>query len=58
MNDDLLGTCNADSQIKVKTSMLRTDLCDYSDTCIFLNWTIAITGVGNDNAATRLDERN
>ena len=31
INVDLHGTYNTNSQIKFKTSMLRTRLCDYSD---------------------------
>ena len=32
INDDARGTYNINSQIKSKTSMLRSSLCDYSDT--------------------------
>ena len=49
--------CNTNSQIKFKTSMLRTRLCDYSDAYIFISGTLAITGAGNDDAVRRLDER-
>ena len=31
INDDSRGTRNTNSQIKFKTSMLRSSLCDYSD---------------------------
>ena len=31
INVDLHGTYNTNSQIKFKTSVLRTRLCDYSD---------------------------
>ena len=58
INDDSRGTCNTNSQIKFKTSMLRTSLCDYSDGYILVSGTIIITGEGNDDAARRLDERN
>ena len=30
INDDSCGTDNTNSQIKCKTSVLRTSLCDYS----------------------------
>ena len=33
INDEACGTCNANSQIKLKTSMLKSSLFDYSDTC-------------------------
>ena len=31
INDDPCGTYNTNSQIKFKTSMLKSSLCDYSD---------------------------
>ena len=36
VNDESRGTYNVNSQIKFKTSMLRSSLCDYSDTYIIL----------------------
>ena len=42
---------NTNSQIKFKTSMLRSILCDYSDTYILASVTIRITGAGADEAA-------
>ena len=38
--DDPSGTYNKDSQIKFKTSMLKSSLCDYSDTYILVKKTI------------------
>ena len=38
--------------------MLRSVLCDYSDTYILVSGTITITGAENNDAARRLDERN
>ena len=35
-------------QIKFKTSMLRSDLCDYSDAYIVVKGTITITDPNND----------
>ena len=29
---------NTSNQIKLKTSMVRSDLCDYSDFYIIVNW--------------------
>ena len=37
-------TYNTNSQIKFKTSMLWSSLCDYSDAYIFLSGSITITG--------------
>ena len=58
INDDSRGTSNTNSQIKFKTSMLRSGLCDYSDACILVSGTITITGARSDDAEKRLDERN
>ena len=58
INYDLRGTYNTNSQIKFKTSMLRTSLCDYNDAYILVNGTITITAAGDNDAARRLDERN
>ena len=58
INDGSRGTNNTNSQIKFKTSMLRSCLCDYSDTYILVSGTITITGAGSDDAEKRLDERN
>ena len=34
INDELRGTYNVNSQIKFKTAMLKSSLCDYSDAYI------------------------
>ena len=34
INDESRGTYNTNSQIRFKTSMLRSSLCDYSDAYI------------------------
>ena len=43
--DDSSGTCNTNSQIKIKTSMLRSILCDSNHTYILLKGTITIEPV-------------
>ena len=56
INDDSRGKyTNAD--VKFKTTMLKSDLCDYADAYIFVKGTITITGAGDDDAARQLDER-
>ena len=57
INDESRGTYNVNSQIKFKTTMLKSSLCDYSDACILVKGTITITGAGNDAAARQADER-
>ena len=44
--------------IKSKTTVLRSSLCDYSDIYILVKVKITMTGEGDNDAAKRLDERN
>ena len=39
INDDARGTYSTNGQIKFKTSMLKSRLCDYSDTYILVHGT-------------------
>ena len=57
INDESKGAYTGNS-IKFKTTILRSNLCDYADAYILVKGTITITGAGNDDAAKRLDERN
>ena len=54
INDESCGTYNANRQIKFKTSMLRTSLCDYSDVCILASTTITVP---NTRIAVNPDNR-
>ena len=55
-NDDSRGTySNAD--IRFKSTMLKSNLCDYDDAHILVKGTITITKAGDD-AVKNLDERN
>ena len=56
INDDSRGTYTSKS-IRFKTTMLRSNLCDYADAYILVKGTITITGVGDNVAARRADER-
>ena len=58
INDDSRGVYNTNSQIRFKTSMVRSSLYDYSYAYILVSGTITITAAGADDAAKRLDERN
>ena len=42
INDELRDTCNVNSQIKFKTTMLKSSLCDYSDAYILVKGTISV----------------
>ena len=43
MNDDSRRTYNTNSQVKFKTSMLRSSLCDYRDAYILVSGNTTIT---------------
>ena len=57
INDESRGIYNVNSQIKFKTTMLKSSLCDYSDAYILVKGTIKITGAGADAAARQAYER-
>ena len=52
INDDARGMYNTSSQIKFKTTMLKSHLCDYSYAYILVKGTITFAGKGIDAAAT------
>ena len=54
VNDESRGTCSVNNQIKFKTTMLRSSLCDYSDVYILVKGTIAV----NNTAAASADVNN
>ena len=56
INDKSRGTYTS-NDIKFKTTMLRSNLCDYADAYILVNGRITITGAENDDATRRADER-
>ena len=57
-NDELWGTYKDNNQIKFKTSLFRSNLCDCSNAYIFISGTITNKGEGVDDAAKRTDEKN
>ena len=56
INDDSRGRYT-DEDIKFKTTMLKSNLCDYADAYVFVKGTITIIGDGDDNAVRPADER-
>ena len=58
INDQSRGDYNTNSEIRFKATMLKSSLCDYSDTYILLTGRITITGTGYGAAARQTDERN
>ena len=51
INDESRGTYNVNSQIKFKTTMLKSSLCDYSDTYILVKGTITVNNTAAADAA-------
>ena len=58
INDDSRGTCNTNSEIKLKTTMLKSSLCDYSDAYTLASGTVTIVRVGEGDAAIVADRNN
>ena len=48
VNDLLSGQYSVKKNIRLKTSMLRSNLCDYSDAYIVVKWTITVEGDDDD----------
>ena len=57
MNDESKESYGTGSDIKFKTIMLISNLCDYADAYVLVKGTITITGAGADAAARQADER-
>ena len=58
INDDARGTYSTNSQIKFKTSLLRSRLCDYSDAYTLVGGTIIFVEAGANTATITLDRNN
>ena len=52
INDESRGAYNVNSQIKFKTIMLKSSLCDYSDAYILVKRTIVVKGTIAAQGAT------
>ena len=57
INNESRGTYNVNSQIKFKTAMLKSSLCDYSDAYILVKGKITVTGRGAEANSRDTDER-
>ena len=51
INDEARGTYSLNKQIKFKTSMLRSNLCDYSDAYILAKGNITVNNTADAGAA-------
>ena len=56
INDESRGNY-ANSDIRCKTTMLRSNLCDYADSYILVKGTITITGEADNAGERQADER-
>ena len=57
--NSLLDTYNENKSIRFKASILRSNLCDYSDAYILVKGTITVTAPGANNGANNIrDKRN
>ena len=57
INDQSRGVYNVNCDVRFKTTVLKSSLCDYSDAYILVKGRIKITGAGADAAARQADER-
>ena len=53
INDESKESYGNGSDVKFKTTILRSNLCDYSDAYILVKGMITIAGAGNDDAANK-----
>ena len=58
INDESKRIIQSGSDMNFKTTMLRSNLCDYANAYILVKGTITITGAGDNDATKRLDQRN
>ena len=58
INDESKESFGTSSDMKFRTAMLRSSLCNYADAYILVKETITITGEGDTAAVKRLDKRN
>ena len=57
INDEARGAYSPNKQIKFKTSMLRSSLCDYSDAYILVKGNITVNNTAADGAAANNDDK-
>ena len=58
INDESRGAYNVTSQIKFKTTMLKSSLCDYSDAYILVKGTISVNNTAAQGAAANKNNKN
>ena len=58
INDESRGTYKVNSQIKFKTTMLKSSLCDYSDAYILVKENITVNNTGTAAAPNNRNKSN
>ena len=51
INDDIRGAYSPNKQIRFKTAMVRSNLCDFSDAYILVKGNITVNNTADDSAA-------
>ena len=57
INDVSNGVCNTGSPVKLRTLMLRSSLCDYSDAYILVKGTITVSNTGTTTAPNNRNKK-
>ena len=57
INDESRGAYNVNSQIKFKTTMLKSSFCDYGDAYILVKGTISVNNIAAAGAAANKNDR-
>ena len=57
INDESRGAYNVNSQIKFKTTMLKSSLCDYSDAYILVKRTISVNNTAAAGAVVNNNDK-
>ena len=57
INDESRGAYNVNSQIKFKTTMLKSTLCDYSDAYILVKGTISVNNTAAAGAVNNTNKK-
>ena len=57
INDEARGTYSYNKQMKFKTSMLRSSLCDYSDAYILVKGSITVNNTAAGAAANNTNKK-
>ena len=56
INDESPGTHKASNQIKFKVSVIRSNVCDYSDAYVLVRGTMTIDGGRDNDVIKQADE--